>query len=75
MDTIDARVGSHSDAEKGSLRHWKRVLEKAHADFQANFPGFEPHPFACLVMATDGRSEGSKFPNLIVPKERERYGL
>ena len=75
LDTIDARLGLCSDAENGLLRHWKVIIEKAYADFQENLPGFEPPSFASLVLATDGRSEGSNFPNLIEPKEREPYGL
>jgi len=75
LDTIDARLGLCSDAGNGLLRHWKMIIEKASADFRENFPGFEPPLFASLVMAADGRSEGSNFPNLIAPEERERYGL
>jgi len=75
LDTIDARLGLHLDAEKGSLRRWRMIIEKAYADFRENLPEFKPDEFACLVFATDGRSEGSNYPNLIAPEERERYGL
>jgi len=75
LETIEARIRLHLDAENGSLGHWKTVVEKAYADFQANFPAFEPQSFACLVMSTDGRSEDSEFPDLAGPKERERYGI
>lgn len=75
LDTIDARLGLRSDEDNGQLRHWKMIIEKAYAEFQANLPEFEPPLFDSLVLATDGRSEGSKFPNLIAPEERERYGL
>ena len=75
LETIEAHGILHQDAENGSLGYWKAIIEKAHADFQASFPGFEPNSFACLVMSTDGRSEDSDFPNLMEPKERERYGI
>ena len=75
LGTIEGRIQLQLDVESGSLGHWKTVIEKAYADFQANFPGFEPHSFACLVMSTDGRSEDSEFPNLTGPKERERFGI
>ncbi|KAF9779641.1 hypothetical protein BJ322DRAFT_368458 [Thelephora terrestris] len=75
LNTIDARLGSCSDAEKGSLRNWKAVIEKAYEYFRANLPGFGPDSFGSLVLATDGRSENSSFPNLLEPKERERWGL
>lgn len=75
LDTIDARVGLHSDAANESLGHWKMIIEKAYADFRENLPESGPGLFSSLVMAADGRSGGSNFPNLIMPEERERYGL
>ena len=75
LETIEARVPLHLDAKSRSLRCWKVTIEKAYANFQVDFPGFKPDLFTCLVIATDGRSEGSDFPNLIEPKERECYGI
>jgi len=75
LDTIDARLGSRSDKGNGQLGHWKTIIEMAYAEFQANLPGFEPPLFDSLVLAADGRSESSKFPNLIAAEEREPYGL
>ncbi|KAF9779639.1 hypothetical protein BJ322DRAFT_1088430 [Thelephora terrestris] len=75
LGTIDARLGLDSDAENGPLRRRKTIIAKAYDDFRANLPGFEPTSLASLVIATDGRSEDSSYPNLLVPEERERYGL
>ncbi|KAF9779638.1 hypothetical protein BJ322DRAFT_369059 [Thelephora terrestris] len=75
LDTIDTRLGLCSDAEKGSLQRRKAIIKKAYDDFQENLPGFEPSSFASLVIAADGRSKDSSYPNLLVPEERERYGL
>jgi len=75
LDTIDARLGLQLDTGNGSLGYWKTIIENAYTDFQENFPGFEYNSFACLVIATDGRAEGTNFPNLAVPEEREPYGL
>ena len=75
LDTIDTRLRARLHAKNESLQHWKLIIENAYSDFQANFPGFRPDPFAGLVMSSDGRSGDSNFPNLVVPGERERYGL
>lgn len=75
LDTIDARCRLHLDAANGSSGQWKMVIEGAYADFRENLPEFEPDQFVSLVFATDGRSGGSNYPNLIAPEERERYGL
>ena len=75
LDTIDARIGMHLDTEKGSLGHWRVVLGKTYAHFQANFLGSEHNSFASFVISMDGRSEGSNFPNLLAPSEREHWGI
>ena len=75
MDTINARIGLDLDAEDGSLQRWGTVIGKTYEDFKSSFPAFHPDPLISLVMATDGRSEGSNFPNLVVAGERLRYGL
>ena len=75
LDSIDARVGLNLETESGSLSRWGVVLTKAYADFQENFLGPGHTSFASAILLVDGRSEGSNFPNLIVPGERERYGL
>ncbi|KAF9779635.1 hypothetical protein BJ322DRAFT_371116 [Thelephora terrestris] len=75
LDSIDARLGLQLDTESESLRHRKTIVEDAYLNFQESFPGFECNSFACLVIATDGRSESTDFPNLAVPEERMVYGL
>ena len=75
MDTIDARVGTRLEAESASLRHWRMVIEKVYVDFQANFLGSKHNSFASYVLSVDGRVDGSTSPNLVMPRERERYGF
>jgi hypothetical protein len=75
LETIDARLKLYPDAEDGSLRRRRNVIGKTYADFEANFPGLGPNSFASLVMAMGSRSGDSGFPNLLVAKERERYGI
>lgn len=75
LDIIDVRIGLGSDAERGSLRRWREVISKTHAEFEATFPGNGPSLLASLAVSIDGRMESSAYPNLMVPKERERYGL
>ena len=73
LDTVDTRLRVRLHAKNESLRHWKMIIENAYTDFQENFPGFRPDPFAYLLL--DGRSGDSNIPNLLVLGERERYGL
>ena len=77
LDTIEEciRLCPHSEREAPQYHRWKEVIGKAYADFQANLPGYEPSLLSSLAMTVDGRTEGSNYPNLILPAERERYGL
>ena len=76
LDTIDERIGlCGSDAERGSLRHRRRVIGQTYDDFRAKFSGYKPPLLASLALSVDGRTEGSSFPNLVAPEEREPYGF
>ena len=75
LDIIDTRIGLRSDIESGPLRHWRRVIGKAHADFQTGFLGYGPALLISLAVRVDGRTEDSNFPNLLLPTERERCGI
>ena len=75
LDTIDARIALRSQAESGSLRHWRGVIEKAYADLQASLQGYGPSMLVSLSLSVDGRTGDSSFPNLALPMEREPYEL
>ena len=76
LDTINVRVGSRSHTESRSLRHcWRRVIGTAYADFQVNLPGCGPNLLVSSILSIDARTEDSSYPNLLLAKERERYGF
>ena len=75
LDIVDARIESRSHAESEPLRHWRGVIGKAYTDFQANPLEYGPKPLVSLALSIDGRIEYSNYPNLLLPSERERYGL
>ena len=73
LDIIDGRIGLRSDVGGGSLPHWRRVIGKAYADLQVGFLG--PSLLVSLALGEDGRTEDSRFPNLLSQVVRERYLL
>ena len=75
LEIIDARIRLGSDIGSGSLRHWRRVIGKAYADFQVGFSGYGPAMLASLSLGVDGRIKGSTFPNMMLESERVHYGL
>lgn len=50
-------------------------MAEACADFERRIPKCEPPALAALASLEDGRSEGSKYPNFMVPAARESYGI
>ena len=56
-----------------SLRHWRGVIGKAHADIHKKLLG--PSLLMSLALSVDGRTADSDFPNLLLHKEREPFGL
>jgi len=75
LDTVDVRIGLCSHAESESLRYWRGVIGKVHADFQANLRRCGPSQVLSSAGSVDGRTEDSNFPNLLPYATRERYGL
>jgi len=75
LDTIDMRIGLRSHTESESLRYWRGLIGKAHADFQANLLKCGSSPVVSSALLLDGRTEGSEFPNLLPRSGREPYGL
>lgn len=57
------------------LRYWKGVVAKAYEGFQQKLPDEQP-PDICLMLSTqDGRTEHSRYPNLLSASAREDYGI
>jgi hypothetical protein len=57
------------------LRYWKGVVAKAYEAFQQKLPGEEPPEISLTLSMQDGRTEDSKYPNLLPASAREDYGL
>ena len=75
LDTIDVRIGLCPQPESESLRYLRGVIGKVRADFQAGIVGCGPSSLVSLLLSADGRTADSKYPNLLLPTERERFGL
>lgn len=71
----DSRIGSLSLEEGAQLWCWKQVVADACADLERRVPKSEPPVLTSLALLEDGRAEGSKYPNLMVPAAREYYGI
>lgn len=74
LKVFDARIAKLPLPRGTRLRHWKQIVERLHLDFAARLPEATPPPLAVRVREEDGRTEGSQYPNLILPRERQPYG-
>lgn len=75
LTVYDSRISSLSLEEGAQLWCWKQVVVEACADLERRMPRYEPPVLTSLALLEDGRAEGSKYPNLMVPAAREHYGL
>jgi hypothetical protein len=50
-------------------------VAEACVGLERKVPKGEPPVLTSLALLEDGRSEGSKYPNLMVPAAREHYGI
>lgn len=75
LEILDARINALSSGERGPLQRLRRIVSQAHSDFQNNIPECTPPELMMLTWMEDGRTETSRYPNLLSPEGRERFGL
>jgi len=75
LGVFDARLASRACEHGTKLRHWREIVARVHADFEANLPDAELPNLAVQAAWVDGRTEGSRYPNLLLPGMGERYGI
>jgi len=75
LPVFDARIKGLPLEESGSLRYYRKVIGEKFCDFQARLPDRGPPPLYALGMLEDGTTEDSKYPNLMSPEGREKYGI
>lgn len=75
LEVFNARLAKIPPERNTELRYWKQIVEKSHLDFTKRLPEAKPPALAVQAQREDGRTEGSQHPNLILPWERNRYGL
>ena len=76
LDTINVYIGSLPHAKSEQLRHWKGVIEKAHADLHANLLCHGPSSlFLSYDLSAGSWKGGLNYPILILEEEREDSGF
>ena len=58
-----------------NLRHWREIVAGVYSDFEANIPDPEAGPLVLRAWSLDGRTEDSRYPNLMLPEVGKQYGI
>jgi len=75
LEIFDARVSVLPSDGRGPLQRLRRIVSQAHSNLQNNIPECAPPELMMLTWMEDGRTETSRYPNLLSSEERERFGL
>ena len=75
LDTINVYIGSRPHAESEQLRHWRGIIEKAHADLHANLLCHGPSTLFLSYELSEGSWKGGvNYPSLMLREEQEHSG-
>lgn len=61
--------------ETTTLMHWWKVVANEYASYKEKLPDCEPPLLSSLSLLEDGRTEDSKYPNLLFPQARAKLGI
>lgn len=75
LGVFDARLATASLEHGTRLGHQRDAVADAYSDFEAKLPEARIPVLILRALLEDGRTEGSQYPNLMVPGEREQYGI
>ena len=70
-----ARTAVLPVGESTTLLHWWGVVANAHTSYKNKLPDCEPPLLSSLSRLEDGRTEDSKYPNLLSYQVQIEYGI
>ena len=73
LRVFDARLANAPPEHGTKLRHWKETVAEVHSDFEAKLPGTGPGTLTLRAEQVDGRTEESRYPNLMIPGVMQQY--
>lgn len=75
MEGFKARMSALPVEQATALVHWWKVVADAYALYKEKFPDCEPPLLSSLSLLEDGRTEDSKYPNLLSSQARAGLGI
>jgi len=75
LGVFDARLVTIPPERGTKLRYWRETVAEAYSDFTAKIPEAKLQTLALRALWLDGRTEESRYPNLMIPEVGQQYGL
>jgi hypothetical protein len=75
MEGFKTRTSVLPVEETTTLVRWWKVVADAYESYKENISDCEPPLLSSLSLLEDGRTEDSKYPNLLSPQARENLGI
>lgn len=75
LGVFDARLASVPPENGTKLQHCKEMVAEVHSDFAAKLPDAKLPILAMRATLEDGRTEESRYPNLLIPEVKHQYGI
>lgn len=72
---FDARLAEVTPERGTELRRWREAVAEVYSDFVVKLPDAEPTTLTLRAFQLDGRTEGSRYPNLMLPWVWQQLGL
>ena len=75
MEGFKTRMSLLPVEETTTLVRWWKVVADAYISYKEKLPDCEPPLLSSLSLLEDGRTEDSKYPNLLSPQARAELGI
>jgi hypothetical protein len=75
MEGFKTRTSALPAEEANTLVRWWNVVAGAYSLYKEKLPDCEPPLLSSLSLLEDGRTEDSKYPNLLSPQTRADLGI
>jgi len=75
LRVFDARLATVPPEHGTKLRQWRETVAGAYSDFTAKLPEPKLQALALRASLIDGRTEESRYPNLMIREVGEQYGI
>ena len=75
LGVFDARLVTAPFEHGTKLRHWRETVVGVYSDFTVKLPESKLQTLALRASLTDGRTEESRYPDMMSSEVRQQHGI